>query len=235
MTDDEILEAVDRRFAAVETRLPPTRVIGADRRVRGTTITGWGLRGASAPLIAVFVVVALGVGVLATSTSRPGAPADAVAAASPSPAPVASSTPEESPDATPDPSAEPLLILRGGSGGDTLLIEHFRWGPCLVERHGLIVTPDGAAIDRVIDETGVVEGWVEVPIRFTKVPTTARYWVSPSPESAARGYRAGVLAIGGRGSTWIEVGGKGHELVAFHTPKGRTFWLLIGGVADSPC
>jgi hypothetical protein len=230
MTDDEILEAIDRRFASVETRLPPTRVMRSGGQVRGTTMAGGTFRAVPIPVV-VLVVVALGAGIAAT---RPPAtlPGAEVTASPSSPGlAVASATPA----ATSSPSAEPLLILRGSSTGDALLIEHFRWGPCLVGSDGSIVAPDLAAIDRVIDDTGVVDGWVEVPLRLTKVPTTMRYWVAPTPESAARGYGAGVLAIGGRGSTWIEVGGRGQQLISFQTPKGRTFWMLLGSVADRSC
>jgi hypothetical protein len=99
-----------------------------------------------------------------------------------------------------------------------------------------MVALDGAAVDRAVDHAGREEGWVVVPFPFfLRVPSEARVWVGATPESAARGYGSTVLAIGGRGDTWIVVEGVGREMVPFPTPKGRTYWILTGGVGNGSC
>ena len=63
MTDDEILETLDRRLAGVETRLPPTRVAPAGELVAGQTRLGGSLRPGAPALLVLAVVTAVAVGV----------------------------------------------------------------------------------------------------------------------------------------------------------------------------
>jgi hypothetical protein len=229
MTDDEILDTIDRRFAAVESRLPPTPVARlGNRPVREATIAGGALRAAPVPVVVVVAgLVAAGL-VLRPSDRLPSSGA----VASPSAASIVAPPPAVS---APSASNEPLLVLHGASGGDSLLIEHFHWGPTMCGSDGSYVGLDGAAVDRAVNQAGRDEGWVDVPLALARQPATVRVWVGRAPESAAIAYGSPILAIGSRGDTWIVLDGRGREMVALPTPKGRTFWILTGSIADGGC
>ena len=218
MTDDEILDALDRRLAGVESRLPPTVVRPTGAIVVGPTRSG--RRRSSNPLPSIIVVVLLvaaaAIGSRLTGGVS-GVPASTGSAAGT--APVAPSS---------GPTAVALEIIRGPQGGEYLLTERFGWGPCTAGLSVYFVPPHGTAVDREIDELGTTEGWVILS-------GDRRVWVSDTAEAAAAALGATVLAIGGGGDRWVAIDGKGRQLLAFATPKGRTMWVLAGSVGEVPC
>ena len=234
MNDDEILDTIDRRFAGVEAQLPPRRVPIVDAATGSTLRRGPTLGPGPVPLTLI-VVAAIAVTLALGSRLSTGVGGDARPSGSSAIAAVESDSAPAS-AASESPNVAPLLILRGSADGDTLLVEHFRWGPCLSSGYDSIAAPDGAAIDRAFDRAGVDEGWVDVEIPFARPSgSTMRGWVGATAESAAVGYGSPVIAFGGRGNTWIVQGGKGRQLLSFATPKGRTFWILANSVAKSSC
>lgn len=230
MTDDEILDAVERRLGGVETRLPPTPVGAAGRTLDGAMRSGPSFRSGPMPaaVIAIgLIVVALAVGARLSMGVGADASPTVESSADVASASDAPSRPAIDPSVAPSASAETLVILRGKYDGNFLLEQHFGWGPCLVGADVFIVPPDGVAVDRVIVRSGTVEGMVDAG-------RGGRVWVGPTPESAARGYGSPVLAIGLRGDTWIAHGASGRQLVSFQTPKGRLMWVLTGSIGECP-
>jgi 8-oxo-dGTP pyrophosphatase MutT (NUDIX family) len=224
MTDDEILDAVERRFADVETRLPPRRVTIVDSL---EVVAARPARIRAGPLSAVLLLVVIGsivaVGNRLADDARVGAPPSTDASTAVV-LPAGTVEPGETP-AT-EPSIADLEIIRGEHDGDSLLIEHYGWGPELIGSDVLIVPPDGARVDAAAERTGIEEGFLELG-------DSRRVWVGPTAQSAARGFGSPILAIGGRGDTWILQGRLGRQLASFPTPNGRTMWVLTDSVGEA--
>lgn len=239
MTDDEILEAIDRRLAGVETRLPPTRVTPATDGVAGRTRLGGTLRPgpAALPVLAVVIAVAVGVGSRLSGGVGGEAPPSVVdpsAVAVTSDLPPSEAPPSPTPTPMPSPSAADLEVIRDAKfDGEHVLTQRLGWGPCLMSGMASRIAPDGRALDAAIDRAGIEEG-------FVSVERGGRFWVGPTPESAARGYGSPILIIDRRSIGWIVVnddviGPVGREMIRTHTPKGRTAWSLGNSVQEVAC
>lgn len=240
MTDDEILETLDRRLAGVETRLPPTRVAPAADLVAVRTRLGGSLRPGAPALLVLAVVTAVAVGVGSRLSGGVGGEASpsvvdpsAVAVASDVPPSSTTSSPSPTPFSSPAPSAADLEVIRDVKfDGMHVLTQRMGWGPCLMSSESARVLADGRAIDRAIDDAGIEQGFVEVA-------ETWRLWIGSTPESAARAHGSPILVIGRTGS-WIVVdddalGLIGRELIRIDTPKGRTAWYLGDMVGETAC
>lgn len=238
MTDDEILETLDRRLAGVETRLPPTRVAPAADLVAVRTRLGGSLRPGAPALLVLAVVTAVAVGVGSRLSGGVGGEASpsvvdpsAVAIASDVPPSSAASSP--SPTPVPSSSAADLEMIRDVNfDGMHVLTRRMGWGPCFFRSYLDRALPDGRAIDRAIDEAGVEQG-------FLDVGGGGRLWIGSTPESAARAYGSPILVIGRTGS-WIVVdddarGLIGREMLRIDTPKGRTAWYQGDMVGETAC
>lgn len=223
MTDDQILEALDRRLAGVESRLPPTAV-----RPAGAIVVGPTRSRRARPANALPSVIAVAVIVVAVAAgSQLGRGVSGVVAPS-GDAPSGSATVAASIAPSPGATSVPLEIIRGRQDGASLLTSRLGWGPCLGGSDVTIVGPDGAAVDRVIDRDGIVDGWVALG-------GDGRVWVSETAGAAATAFGATILAIGGRGDRWVAIDGKGRQLVSLSTPNGRTMWILTGTVSETSC
>jgi hypothetical protein len=227
MTDDEILETIERRFAAVESRLPPTRLATVGEVATGSRPgPGSSLR-APAPLLALLAAVVLiaTIAVVGRPTGNLGGVADAGSVA---PVP-ASAVPSTVPSSSPSNGSTPILeVVRGAGDGSHVLRQALGWGPCGVASFRFTLRPDGIALDRAIDAAGIESGTVTV--------NETRYWIGPTAESAAVGFGSPVLALGRDGlDPWIVVGDAGHHLSKEVTPKGRTAWWLGNSEREVPC
>ena len=224
MTDDEILDALDRRLADVEARLPPTAVRPAGAIVVGPTRAGRVLP--SNPLPSVIVVGVL-VAAVAFGSRLSGGVAGVAGTSAEAP-PTGTSFVTASIEPSTGPTSAALEVIRGPGDGDQLLTSRFGWGPCMAGMDVFIAPPDGKAVDAVMDRDGIVDGWVGLG-------GDRRVWVSATAEAAAAAHGATVLALGGRGDRWVAIDGKGRQLDSFETPKGRTMWVLTGSVGNAPC
>jgi hypothetical protein len=235
MTDDEILDALAGRLAAVESRLPPRRLASlteVDRpAVRSRAGTGFGPAAgllAAVVLLAAAAIVAFGVGGNQPHPSIPasGTPGAAIMQASTSfPPSIAAS-----------PSGAALEVIRNETwDGDAVLIQRLRWGPCFVSADAMRLMPDGRLLDEAIDQADVAEGFV------TRDKGRSRFWVGPTPESAALGYGSPILVIDRHSTAWIvsptgyEPDPIGFQLYRIDTPKGRSAWFLGNSFRQVSC
>ncbi len=101
-------------------------------------------------------------------------------------------------------------------------------GPCFVASNGYRLPPNGEELDRVIDLAGIEVGFVETS-------DLDRFWLGPTPESAARGFGSPVLVIDRHVIAWIAVGEVGYQLLRVDTPKGRSTWRLGNSVSVAAC
>lgn len=237
MTDDEILDALDRRLADVDGRLPPRRVAVAGSLVGRPARPGKAFRGSmpvvTVALLVVAVAVALGLGGRSS-----GGVAGEASPANATPSTVAKVV-------TPSPTAGTLVASSSRPGlevirdvnfdGDHVLTQRMGWGPCLMSGDALMVFPNGRDLDAAIDRAGVIEGLVALD-------RSGSFWVGPTAESAARGYESPILVIDRRLIAWIVQPGDpgqpdsvGRELRTVPTPKGRIAWFLGNSVRDAPC
>ena len=225
MTDDEIFETIEQRFAAVETRLPPTRLASVGEVAIGSRPgPGSSLRG-PAPLLAllVAVVVVATIAVVGRPSGNLGGQADAGSTA-PAPASVVPSAVASSPGG----SSAILEVVRGVGDGSHVLSQAMGWGPCLVASFRYVLLPNGTALDAAIDAAGIESGMLTFD--------GTRYWLGPTVESAAIGFESRVLALGRDGvDPWIVVGDTGFRLMKAVTPKGRIAWWLGNTQREVPC
>lgn len=237
MTDDEILDALARRLADVDGRLPPRRVAMAGSLVGGSARPGTALRGsmpvAAVAILVLTVAVALVLGSRSSGGIGAGAsqsnasPSTVAAAATPSPTTTA---------LIPSSSLPGLEVIRDTHfDGDHVLTQRMGWGPCQMSGLALMVFPNGRDLDAAIDRAGVTEG-------FVALGRSGSFWVGPTAESAARGYDSPILVIDRRLNGWIVQPGDpgqadfvGRELRTVSTPKGRVAWFLGNSVAEAPC
>jgi hypothetical protein len=239
MTDDEIIEAVDRRFAEVEDRLPP-RALGSAGGVDPVRRERVAARIASEmqvrlAMVAIVVVALVGFSVL----GRLGGQAPSVAERSPD-------TLTQSPTATAAPSTNPrssasapyetsfvdgLEVLRGESDASELISIRLGWsgiGRCFMTADILRQTPDFAAIDAAAEAADLDEGWLDMPGK-------GRVLIGPSLERSALTIGATILAIGGRGDTAIFLNDAVHDFGGSRTPAGRTVWMTNGTTKPIEC
>ena len=249
MTDDEILDQIDRRFAGVETRMPPRRVELAS--TLGHVAIDPGSRFRSGPLSALvlLVVIAVSLAVGSRLTSGAGAeasqgPSDFAGVPAPNgsstPVPSASSSPSVVPSVGPtaaaSPAARDLEIIRDSTfDGEHVISMRMGWGPCLMSGDALMVFPSGRDLDAAIDRAGTTEG-------FVAIDRSGSFWVGPTAESAARGYGSPILVIDRRSIAWIvqpgdaaHPGSVGRELRQVPTPKGRIAWFPGNSVQSARC
>jgi hypothetical protein len=234
MTDDELLDALDRRLAGVESRLPPRPVIGpsvtsadSDRRWRpGATLRS--LSALSVVGVVAVLVTVVAFGLAGRPTNR--AP---VAAAPPSGSAVVVGTPAPSsvPSVPPSESPPELLVVEASGDGMIAFMDAMGWGRC-----GAMLNPfpgrfeDGAELDLVIDRSDGGDGFVETgPDRLV--------WVGLDAESAARAFGASLLIIDPDGTpSYVAVDDVGRVLRRVDTPKGRTGWYLSSeAISGGPC
>lgn len=226
MTDDEILETIEQRFAGVETRLPPTRLAsGGEVAVNSRTGPGSSLRG-PAPLLALLVaaLVVATFAVVGRPTGGLGGQADTGTAA---PASAGASAVPVPPSTAPPGGSKPILeVVRGVGDGSYVLSQTLGWGPCLVAGFHLVLRPSGAVLDAAIDAAGIESGMIN----------EQQLWIGPTVESAAIGFGSPVLALGRDGlDPWIVVGDTGRQLGKAVTPKGRIVWWLGNTQREAPC
>jgi hypothetical protein len=223
MTDDEILAAIDRRFAEVEGRLPPWTLepIPIERplieRTRARRTWGNSLAGVLGVAIVAVAVVALAIA---------GGPEDDPRAAGNASATLQESTPTSTPTSTSSASAPELEILRGEGEGSELIASRLGWSRCRVGRFASIVVPDLDAIDRAAEAAGIDEGWLQL--------SESRVLIGSSPERAAVALGASILAYGGN-DMWVLVDGRALQLVGFRTPAGRTVWMTTRSMEPTVC
>ena len=219
MTDDEVLEALDARFAGVETRLPPRRLAGVAEAPVVARRAGSSVRGSGLALASLAAVVAIATFAVAGRPTGPGLTAQS------------SAGPSASPSISSAPSAQPtpgLEVIRGAYP-EYALMERMGWGvsTCSLHSYAMRLAVDGEALDQAIEEAGVDEGSVSIQGRV--------FWVGPTAESAAIGFGAPIVAIASAGSeAWVVVDGVGFRLMREVTPKGRTAWWLGNSVRACP-
>jgi hypothetical protein len=233
MTDDEILDAIDRRFGEVETRLPPTGLghLGVVRDLRPPR-TGQSLHGMStaAAFVAVGLIVVATIGIISRPSAQPGQHAAASTTSTPS------INRSAAPSRTVDPiPTEPLEIIRDAArDGETALIFRMGWVGCRVTgSFAFRVQADGRVLDAAIDRAGIEEG-------FVSVDGTDRFFVGPTPASAARAYSSPILIIDRLETNWIVTtqagnGPVGYQLLRTDTPKGRSTWSLGNSIRLVSC
>jgi hypothetical protein len=234
MTDDEILEAIDRRLADIETRLPPQRLTSlSDVDGRLTLRHRSGSKVAAGPALIGLAAVIATVAAFGLSGNRPNVaipPSDSHGAA------IASPSESLQPSAARSPSGAILEVIRNETwDGDAVLIQRLHWGPCFVSADAMRILPDGRLLDEAIDRDGVSEGFV------TMDNGKSRFWVGPTAESAARGYGSPILVIDRLSTAWIvsptgyEQDPVGFQMYRIDTPKGRSGWFLGNSFRQVSC